>query len=290
MPSSSGKTEKLRLSKRSFSRSASSCRLPSLKPRTMRSSWAAVQPRARSKRSASFSGVATRESARTFENDSSPRLMEAPISGSFTRALAARTLSRQAPRSNPVRNASQWAQDRWPPTSQPRRRSYSATRVRNRCSPAWRWAARNTISSSIFSRASRVSASLKGTGPGAEEDAGEAYTCAVSWTRSATGARAANWTIDCHLRCRSRGLGTHTEYTPKITTDSQRFRPFRAPDHARSRQITTDVQPTNSAPAMARSPFSASRRPPASRPGCRLPYAGRCWRGSHCRDPAPCEL
>ena len=77
----------------------------------MRSSWAVVQPWASSSRSPSLSVVATRLRARTCENDSSPRAMEALVSGRPTRARAVRTFSRAVPRSMPVRKASQWASD-----------------------------------------------------------------------------------------------------------------------------------------------------------------------------------
>jgi hypothetical protein len=76
--------------------------------------------------------VATRVSARTFANESSPCSIDALIRGSSVRARAARTFSRAAPKSMPVRYANQWAHERWPPGSQPRSRSNSAISVR-RC-------------------------------------------------------------------------------------------------------------------------------------------------------------
>jgi hypothetical protein len=112
MPSSSGKMASVRDSNRSRSACASSCRRPFFHARTMRSSCAVVAPRASSSSSASVSPLATRVNARTCENDSSPRDIAAPVNGSDSSARAARTFSRAAPRSIPVRNASQCAQVR----------------------------------------------------------------------------------------------------------------------------------------------------------------------------------
>ena len=132
IPSSSGKMERRRRSYRSRSRAASSCRSPRFHARTTRSSWAVVHPRASSRSSLSFSPSATRVRARTFEKLSSPRAIEALVSGSSVSARAARTFSRAAPRWMPVRKESQCAHVRCPLSSQPRRRSKSAIRTRRR--------------------------------------------------------------------------------------------------------------------------------------------------------------
>ena len=68
--------------------------------------------------SASFSGVATRVSARAFEYDSSP-LCIIPLSrGNCSSARATLTFSRAGPWAMPVRQLSQWAQV-LKPVSQP---------------------------------------------------------------------------------------------------------------------------------------------------------------------------
>jgi hypothetical protein len=107
MPSLSGKTEKVLLSNRRRSKTASSSRLPRLKERTVRSSWAVDESLATAISRFSLAGVATRVTARTFENESSPRLIEALVSGKPTRARAVRTFSLAVPRSIPVLKESQ---------------------------------------------------------------------------------------------------------------------------------------------------------------------------------------
>ena len=65
--------------------------LPRFQPRTILSSCAVVQPLASGSSSRSLSGRATRLSARTWENESSPRAIEALVSGSCSKTRAVRT-------------------------------------------------------------------------------------------------------------------------------------------------------------------------------------------------------
>ena len=94
----------------------------------------------------SVSGVATRVRARTFAYDSSPRARAWASSGSVASARATRTLSRAAPRSSPIRQLSQSAQER-KPALQPPRASNSRIRSRRRAVAASRCADSSAISS-----------------------------------------------------------------------------------------------------------------------------------------------
>ena len=67
--------------------------------------------RAYSSSSASFAGVATRTSARTFEYETSPRRSASSIAGNAASLPATRTRSRAVTRSQPTRQASQCAHD-----------------------------------------------------------------------------------------------------------------------------------------------------------------------------------
>jgi hypothetical protein len=115
-------------------------------PRTIRSTCAAVPDRPTVSKRASVSGVATRVRARTFAYDSSPRARAWANSGSVARARATRTFSRAAPRSSPIRQLSQSAQER-NPALQPPRASNSRIRSRRRAVAASRCADSSAISS-----------------------------------------------------------------------------------------------------------------------------------------------
>lgn len=101
--------------------------------RMIRSSCAAVAVRASSTSPASLSGVATRTSARTFENDSSPRPKVAAITGNRDSACATRTRSLAAVSVSEHRHDNQCAIDRHPShCAHADRRSSSATTNKNR--------------------------------------------------------------------------------------------------------------------------------------------------------------
>ena len=87
---------------------------------------AAVPAWAKSRSAASFSGVATRVSARTLAYGIAPRAIVALTIGSVARAWATRTFSRAAPSAIPVRQCNQCAHDAKPP-SQPVRSSNSCS-------------------------------------------------------------------------------------------------------------------------------------------------------------------
>ncbi len=131
IPSSSGKTEKHRLLCRIRSARCSSNRLNVFHPLTNRSRLAAEPARAKSRSSASLSGVATRVIARTLLNDSSPLAIASEMSGKSSSARAALTFSFAVPRVMPVRHASHSAHDPNPSFSQSRCRSDPARAARN---------------------------------------------------------------------------------------------------------------------------------------------------------------
>ena len=80
----------------------------------MRSVWAVVPCPAKVRSSASLSAVAMRVSARTFEYEISPFARAAEMSGREGRQRATRSFSRAGPSEMPVRQESQWAQERQP--------------------------------------------------------------------------------------------------------------------------------------------------------------------------------
>jgi hypothetical protein len=146
VPSSSWWTRSARLACRRLVSRASALRSTQRQPRTIRSTWDAVPARPTPSSRASVSGVATRVRARTLAYDSSPRASAWARSGSVPRARATRTFSRAAPRSSPIRQLSQWAQER-NPLFQPPRVSNARMRSRRRAVAASRCADNSAISS-----------------------------------------------------------------------------------------------------------------------------------------------
>ena len=115
-------------------------------PRYSRSSCAPVARSAESNSLASFSGVATRVSARTFAYDSLAVRSDSSMAGSFPSARATRTFSRAVAGSHPRRHASQCAHEIAPCSCQPHASSKRLMHSSRRCAAASRCADSTAIS------------------------------------------------------------------------------------------------------------------------------------------------
>ncbi len=115
MPSSPTRTVKCRRADISDSPSSAAMAASALRcARTSRSTWLAVASRANSSSRVSFPGVAIRVRARVLDQESRPFSISAAVRGSEARQRATRTRSRAGPSVTPVRQESQWAQERHP--------------------------------------------------------------------------------------------------------------------------------------------------------------------------------